>query len=376
MSLQEYALVRLMVQSLKVVTILAMAVIVAIGGRQFFDYYLDQQADPLTGRLVQVSISEDETSDAIATKLHDGGLIRSEAVFTTQLRLTSGQLRPGDYSLRRGMSVAQIVDRISDDGDTDEDEAAAASDVSNEPAQQVTIPEGLRIEQIANLVGDTGLIEGGADAFIEATQEDWTSQYDFLADNPTGSIEGYLFPDTYTISPAMNAEDVVAAMLDLFGQKVTPEMRSRADAMGLTMHQVVTLASIVERETADAGERDEIAATYLNRLESEVTNFRLEADPTVQYVLGTPAEWWPVIEPDVPRSAAADSLYNTYTNQGIPPGPICNPGVAAISAVLEPAEVDYLFFVAKDDGTGTHVFASTYEEHLQNIEIYQNSDAG
>ncbi|MGI8643670.1 MAG: endolytic transglycosylase MltG, partial [Thermomicrobiales bacterium] len=188
--------------------------------------------------------------------------------------------------------------------------------------------------------------------------------------------EGYLFPDTYTISPTMNAEDVVATMLDLFDQKVTPEMRSRADAMGLTMHQVVTIASIVERETADAGERDEIAATYLNRLESEVTNFSLGADPTVQYVLGTPEDWWPVIEPDVPNSEAATSPYNTYQNQGLPPGPIANPGLASINAVLEPAEVDYLFFVAKDDGTGMHAFASSFAEHNENVEIYQNSNAG
>ena len=369
-------MVRLMVQSLKVVTILAMAVIVAIGGRQFFDYYLDQQADPLTGRLVQVSVGEDESGDAIAAKLHDEGLIRSEAVFTTQLRLNSGQLRPGDYSLRYGMSVAQIIDRISDDGDTEEDQAAAAADESNQPAQQLTIPEGLRIEQIADLVAETGLIAGGADAFIAATEQDWTSQYAFLADNPTGSLEGYLFPDTYTIAPTMTAEDVVAMMLDLFDQKFTAAMRDRAVAMGLDVHRVVTVASIVERETGDAPERPEIAATYLNRLESEVTNYRLEADPTVQYVLGTPADWWPVIEPDVPKSAAAESLYNTYINQGIPPGPICNPGLAAINAVLEPAAVDYLFFVAKDDGTGTHVFATTYDEHLQNIEIYQNTGGG
>lgn len=358
-----------MVQSLKIVTIIAMAVIVAVGGRQFFDYYLDQQADPRTGRLVRVSVGEEDGGDEIAARLREEGLIRSEAVFTTQLRLTSGQLRPGNYNLRHGMSVPQIIDRITDDGDTEEDEAEAAAEIS---AQQVTIPEGYRIEQIAETIGETGLIEGGAEAFIEATEQDWSEQFSFLADNPTDSLEGYLFPDTYTISSTMSADDVVSEMLQTFDEKVTPEMRERAQSMGLTVHEVVTLASIVERETADPAERALIAATYLNRLESEVTNFSLGADPTVQYVLGTPDDWWPTLEPDVPNSEAAESPYNTYQNQGFPPGPISNPGLASIQAVLEPAEADYLFFVAKDDGTGTHVFATSFEEHQQNIDLYQN----
>lgn len=359
-----------MMQSLKVVTIIAMAVVVAVGGRQFFDYYMDQQSDPRTGRLVRLSIGEEDGGDEIAKRLHDEGLIRSEMVFTTQLRLTSGQLRPGTYNLRQGMSVPQIIDRITDDGDTEEDESAAASEVF---AEQVTIPEGYRIEQIAETIGETGLIDGGAEAFIEATGQDWTEQFEFLADNPTDSLEGYLFPNTYTISSTMSAEDVVLMMLETFDANFTPEMRDRAREMGLTPHEVVTLASIVERETADPAERSIIAATYLNRLESEVTNYSLGADPTVQYVLGTPDDWWPTLEPDVPNSEEAASPYNTYQNQGLPPGPIANPGLASIKAVLEPAQVDYLFFVAKDDGTGTHAFASTFEEHNQNVDQYQNA---
>jgi len=160
-------------------------------------------------------------------------------------------------------------------------------------------------------------------------------------------------------------------MLQNFDQQVTPEMRDRAEAMGLTLHEVVTVASIVEREVAVASERPIVAAVYLNRLEEGMT---LDADPTVQYTLGTPEEWWPVLQPNQTRSEEAQSPYNTYENGNLPPGPICATSLASIAAVLSPDDGGnyYLYFVAKNDGSGEHAFATTLEEQQQNIDTYLN----
>lgn len=135
----------------------------------------------------------------------------------------------------------------------------------------------------------------------------------------------------------------------------------------MTIHEVVTLASIIEREAAVDEERPLISAVYHNRLEQ---GMRLEADPTAVYVIGDADDWWPELQRD--QASGIDSPYNTYLNEGLPPGPICNPGIAAIRAALYPEPVDYLFFVAKNDGTDTHAFTADYDEHLANIDRYQN----
>ncbi|MEJ7762779.1 MAG: endolytic transglycosylase MltG [Thermomicrobiales bacterium] len=363
-------LVRFMVQSLKVVTILAMAIGVAVGGRQFFDYYVDRQADPATGRPVAFSVGEEDDGAVIAVRLQESGLIRSEFYFSSQLRVTSGQLRPGEYTLRRGMSVNQIIDRITDDGDAAEDDAQNAADASAPRGDQVTFQEGLRLEEFAAIVEDSGLIEGGGEAFLEAARQDWSGEFDFLAGAP--SVEGFLFPDTYTLTTEMAAEDVVRQMLQQFDAVFTADLRRQAEDRGLTVLEVVTLASIVERETADPSERGTIAGTYLNRVDSVDTNGTFGADPTVQYILGTEADWWPELEPDQQFAPETDTPYNTYVASGFPPGPICNPGQASLEAAVNPEEVPFLYFVARNDGTGLHEFAETYDQHLINIELYQN----
>ncbi len=365
-------MVRFMVQSLKVVTILAMATVVAVGGRQFFDYYVDQQADPTTGRPVAFSVGEEPDGAVIAAELREAGLIRSEFYFSSQLRVTSGQLRPGEYTLRRGMSVNQIIDRITDDGDAAEDDAQNAADASAPRGDQVTFQEGLRLEEFAELVEASGLIEGGGEAFLEAAGQDWSEEFDFLDGAP--SVEGFLFPDTYTLTTEMAAEDVVRQMLQQFDAVFNADLRRQAEDRGLTVLEAVTLASIVERETADPSERATIAGTYLNRLDSVDTNGTFGADPTVQYILGTEADWWPELDPDQQFAPETDTPYNTYVADGFPPGPICNPGEASLEAAINPEEVPFLYFVARNDGTGLHEFAETYDQHLINIERFQNGD--
>lgn len=359
-------MVRLTVQLLKIVTIVVVAVLIAVTGRWGFNYAMDRVKDPDLGKPVPFEVTADDTAETIAARLKDEGLINSEFYFTTQLQLASGELRPASYTLRHGMSVVEIIDRITDDGDTEEDRATEAAEMQNVPVE-VTIIEGWRIEQMADEFAAAGL-NGGRDAFIEAASFDYSDQFEFLADLPEGAtLEGYLFPDTYQVNGNLGAQDAILHMLQRFDEQFSPDMRQRAAEMGLTIHQVVTLASIVEREVSIAEERPIVAAVYLNRLEA---GMELGADPTVQYVLGTPEDWWPVLAPDAPTLPEADSPYNTYLYGGLPPGPICSPSKASIQAVLYPDENNYLYFVAKNDGSGEHVFAETLEEHEQNIATY------
>jgi UPF0755 protein len=191
---------------------------------------------------------------------------------------------------------------------------------------------------------------------------------DLLGTPTPPRLEGYLFPWTYEVPQRVSGARAAELMVRMFAQRVGNDLRGATDS-NLTPHQVLTLASIVEREARQASERPIIASVYLNRLEADVP---LQADPTVQYAVATR---------DGPKAAAYNywkrelseddlavaSPYNTYLNPGLPPSPICNPGEDAIRAVLKPARTDYFYFVATTDGSGTHLFARTLEEHNANV---------
>ena len=359
-------MVRVLVQSLKILTIAATAILLAAGSLAAFDRALDRARPADAGTPVEITVGEDDTTDQVADRLAEAGLIRSKLLFQGQLRVTGGVLKPGSYTLRKGMTVQQIIDRITgaeiaaDNGDERGEEEARTF--------KVTVPEGWRLEQIAEEYEKQGG-EGGFEAFMKAAEDLDVSAYDFLADRPDdASLEGYLFPDTYDFrsdNPTYN----IQLMLDNFNKKVTPDMRDRAKEMGLSLHQVLTLASLVEKEAQVPEERPIIADVYLDRW---VEGWKLDADPTVQYALGRPGDWWPKLSGD---DLFADSPYNTYQIEGLPPAPICNPGLASIQAVLTPAETNYKYFVAIGD-TGEHAFAETKEEHDANVAQYQSGDAG
>jgi len=365
---------RLTVQTLKIVSIATVAILIIAGARLGFDYALDESTDARTGQDVAFQVTGDDSAETVATRLADEDLIRSEYVFSYSIQLSGANLLPGDYTLERGMSVPDIISMITDNPDEAAPSGDEGSDDDKEVAtSQVTIIENLRMEQTAAEYETAGL-RGGAAAFMEATDADYSDQFPFLDERPDGAtLEGYLFPETYTVTSDMDPEDAVFQMLTTFDQRITQEMRDRAAKMNLTMYQVLTLASIVEREAGVAEERPTIAAVYLNRLEA---GMMLQADPTVQWVLGNEADWWPVLEPNQTISTEAESPYNTYLNTGLPPGPICSPSYDSIFAVLNPDPVDFLFFVAKNDGSGEHVFALTLEEQTINIETYLNGDGG
>lgn len=218
----------------------------------------------------------------------------------------------------------------------------------------VTVPEGLAAAEIGALLEGGGIV--GARAFAAAVGDPAAASRRGL---PGTSLEGYLFPDTYRFARGVQPEDVIEAMVGRFRQVAGP-LVPEVERAGLDLRQWVTLASIVEKETGRAPERPLVAAVFLNRLER---GMRLQSDPTVIY--GIPEFDGNLRRRDLER----DTPYNTYTRQGLPPGPIANPGRDSLVAVLRPARVPYLYFVGRNDGT--HAFAATLAEHNRNVDRYQ-----
>lgn len=361
-------MIRVFTQSLKIVSILVVAGIVIGGSVAFFDYWSERTASKEEGRPVTFQLTAEDDTGTVADKLVDADLVRWKWYFEGRMRLSGDDLQPGTYTLRKGMSVSEIINAITisgEDGDVADaadtgDNGAAASE-----ALSFTFIEGQRIEEFAAAAEEAGL-PGGGQAFIDAANNpDNRARWEFLDDLPTdSSLEGYLFPDTYNLGQGGTADDLIGLMLQNFDARFTSTMREEAEAAGLTIDEVVTLASLVEREAAVAEERPIVAKVYLNRLDQEMP---LQADPILKYNLGDLGDgnWWPELDTEL-LEQAKQAGFNTYDEVGLPPTPIANPGIASLQAVVQPADVTYLYFVAKNDDSGTHVFADTYDEQLAN----------
>lgn len=352
-------MLRLTLQALKVAAIATIALLTLFFGQRLFTSSLDRARASDTSPVL-FTIAQDESSDAVAQRLVDLGLMRSTTYFKAKLRLRGAdtQLVAGAHTLRNGMSVDEILDVIT-------------ATTANSPGTPVTTSyvelrthEGWRTEEIAQLLVEKGLIKDRAQ-FTAALQEVNTSRYGFLAARPAGAgLEGFLFPDTYRVPTTATAQEVIGLMLDNWGTRVPQNMRENLPE-GVSLYQALIVASIVEREAAIDSERSVIASVYYNRLRGNPP-LPLQADPTVQYALGREGNWWPELKP---ADLSVPSPYNTYQVGGLPPGPICNPSLKSIQAAFSPAQTDYLYFVAKGDGT--HAFARTYEEQQENIRKYQ-----
>jgi UPF0755 protein len=308
---------------------------------------------PVPGEPVTAVVEPGEGSDSIAAELQQVGAIDSATQFKVIVAFLGygPLLQAGEYEFDRN---------------TPELEAAYRIRRGLVSTKSVTVVEGWRIEEIAEAVEGQGINRN--DIIAAARRLDY--EFPFLAERRTGErLDGYLFPATYTIRRRDTARDLVQQMLLTFQNNVPPTVEQQAAERGLTIHEVLTLASIIEREAVVPEERPVMAQVFLSRLEEGIP---LEADPTVQYAVASDPEfdasdgYWP-------QDLASDdyenpSPYNTYVEPGIPPGPICNPGLDAINAVLNPAATNYLYFVAREDGS--HAFAETFEEHLENIDQF------
>lgn len=301
-------------------------------------------------------IQQGETTGSIAERLAGQSLVPHPALFRfwVQWKGAEGRLQAGEYRLRQGMTMDEIIDSML---------AARARDVA------VTFVEGRRLEEFAEALDGANVgIEG--QRFLELARRG-NFAYEFLDGKPQGAtLEGYLFPDTYRVIPGKTtAEELIHQMLKRFGETATPQLREQAQrTTGLSLHQTVILASIIEREAQVRDERPRIAAVYTNRLRDREC---LCADATIQFGIGKPGDWWPVLRQQV-RLIEPQNPYNTYTNAGLPPSPIASPGASSLQAAADPERTAYKYYVRDDvKNDGSHQFALTLAEHEQNIARYQ-----
>lgn len=289
-----------------------------------------------TGEVVRVTVPRGSGLSATADSLAAHGVVTQPTLFRLYARAkgAAAQIKPGVYELARGASWAAVLNKLT------------SGDVVT---TTIAIPEGWTARRIAErIAAATGT---SADSLTEVLL-DTASATRFGVPGPT--LEGYLYPATYTFPLGTPPADVVQRLVSRYQQVWTPARRARADSVGLSEREIVTLASIVEGEARVWDERGTIAAVYHNRLRH---GMRLQADPTVQYALGERQRR--LLFSHI--ADVADSPYNTYTHSGLPPGPIGSPSAGAIEAALNPTEDDYLFFVA--GGDGRHVFTRTFAEH-------------
>lgn len=293
----------------------------------------------------RIEVAEGDGTSVIAEKLHREGIIKYPFLFKLQSKLGGydGNFQPGAATVSTGMSYADILELII---------------TPSREATKITIPEGYEVKQIAKILDEAGIVSW-QDFYAALVPSDY--DYEFLKNLPPRDsvyqMEGYLFPATYEIPNGMSAHDIIDLMLSAFNNQFKSEYYDRAAQFNLSVDQVITMASIIERETDSSSERAKVAGVFYNRRNA---GMKFQSCATVQYILG---ERKPVLSI---ADTQIDSPYNTYLYPDFPAGPICNPGSACIEAALYPEATDAYYFVLGKDGT--HVFSNTYEEHLAAME--------
>ena len=306
--------------------------------------------DPALERFV---VEENDSANAIGIRLVTNGIISNGSLFARYVRYEGldTQLRAGTFFVSDSMTIPQIAIELTNPLPT---------------TVRLVVIEGWRMEQIAAVIDAQPLLDFTGDDFLAIVGQGAPIPIEFQTQNnipPGSSLEGFLFPATYEVPLTSTAVELRDQMLDAFNRNITQTMIRDAVAGGSTIFDVVTVAAIVEREAVLPIERPTIASVYLNRL---AIGQKLDADPTTQYGIGNTRDgnWW------TPLTVADYQLnhpYNTYVNTGLPPGPIANPSVSSIRAVIYPANTPYFYFQADCSGNGSHVFAVSYEEHLGNL---------
>jgi len=293
-----------------------------------------------------VDILPGEGPAAIARTLVAGGVVRDRWTFRLALARSGAarRLQAGEYRFDHPMTAAEVV---------------AVLEHGKVFVRSVTFPEGLTIREMGRIFEARGL--GSAGAFTAAAREATALVRDI--DPSARDLEGYLFPATYALSRRAGAAELVRMTVARFREIFTPDLQAAALAQGLSPRQAITLASLVERETATLEERPVVAGVYLRRLK---VGMPLQSDPTVIYALALRNQYDGNL---THANLAVDSPYNTYRHPGLPPGPIAAPSRTSIEAVAHPEPVDYLYFVSRNDGT--HAFARTLAEHNRNVRAYQ-----
>ena len=296
------------------------------------------------GRAVTVEIPRGVSFRVIANNLEKEGLIKDSEgiVWAAYIRGAYKKVQAGEYEFSTSMTPLEILNYLT------------SGKIKRYP---VTIPEGFNIKDIAATLEKAGLAKK-EEFMARATGKKFVKAYGFEGDR----LEGYLFPDTYMFTKSVSLEEITGKMVQRFKDVYDSEFHRMAEKKGMTTKEVITLASIIEKETGSAGEMSAISAVFHNRLKKRIP---LQSDPTVIYGLAN-------FDGNLTKKhLVAKTPYNTYLKYGLPPTPIANPGRAAIDAALNPADEKYLYFVSKNDGT--HYFSKTLEEHNRAVGIYQKN---
>ena len=300
---------------------------------------------------IVVEIPEGSSTSDIAEILSINDLIKDPRVFKYYAKKTKAdsQLKAGNFSLSKNMNADELLEALIKGG-------------TSGNTVNITIIEGLTLEETAQSIADQLGLSYDKLISIMENSDIYKEEYKFLMDNPDiKNLQGYLMPETYNVYINSNEEDIVRKLLLQFDLFYQSEMEPLMGNSKLDFEEIINLASIVEKEAVLDEERDEVAATFLNRLDIDM---KLQSCATVNYAHG---EWK---ERLTNEDLEIDSPFNTYIVEGLPPSPINSPGKISIKSVLEPAEVDYLYFVAKGDGS--HYFSNNYEDHLAAKNKYLN----
>ena len=318
-------------------TILLFLLVVGMGVYAYYNLPYDDRMRP-----VHLVVPEGATLDRTAESLAEQGVIRFPLLFAGMARVMGKDrsIRAGEYTLHTSMSPREVLQRLCK---------------GEVVLHKVTVPEGYTVAQIADLLEQRGFASR-EEILREARKVGFIKAFGFEGD----TLEGYLFPETYHFAMGLTPGQILKAMVQRFHAVYGPELRARQAENGRRLHEVVTMASIVEKETSSRKEMPLIASVLVNRLR---IGMPLQCDPTVIYGIED-------FDGNLTREhLRTPTPYNTYVNKGLPPGPICNPGLDALKAVLYPADTDYLYFVSRNDGT--HLFSSTLREHNRAVDKYQ-----
>ena len=290
------------------------------------------------GTTVYFTVRPGMSVSEIGKELHERGIIDSETKFwwTAKLNGFENKIKSGTFEMHTGMEPRDALETLV---------------YGNTVVLRFVIPEGFSVREIAERLAADGLVN--ADDFMARAKDYRPYPYVEEHEDVRYAVEGFLFPDTYEINGEFDDARIMEMMAANFDRRLTKDMRDRAKEMNLSIYELVTLASLVEKEAYHEEDRPIIAQIFLKRLR---IGMPLQADPTVQYLLNEPKEDL------LYKDTEIDSPYNTYQNVGLPPGPIASPGTASLNAVLHPADTDYLYFVA--DRNGNNYYATNYADHL------------
>lgn len=324
--------------------LIAFLALLLLAGAGFLGAYYYVNNVPSVPENTVVDIPRGQGLKQISSMLEDRGVVADKRLFILYVISKGWQerLRAGEYEFEKGSTLSRVARKIAE-GDV--------------VLHRITIPEGLTLREIADLLDKSGVLSGEGFMDVIRNNKELLSE---LPGRPLTGFEGYMFPDTYTYTKGVTPKEFAVMMVNRFNA-VYGSLREMRDGVNLTDNEIITLASIIEEETGRASERPLVSAVFHNRLR---LGMRLESDPTVIYGMGDDFDG-NLTKQDL----RTETKYNTYLNGGLPPGPISNPGRDSIVAALNPARVNYLYFVSRGDGT--HEFSSNYKDHQRAVLKYQ-----